>query len=256
MNSNPAPPWLAVRYLPVSSFSLKSALATSSGGKTLLVPTPYAIKMALLDAAIRAYGVAAGERLFPLLRDLRVALAVPSNLVVQNSFGKIRRPWEAPKKKGADTRAAVAADLARRNYPWKATIAYREFVQYGGPLSLAFATLDGTDPAPVAALLPCINYLGRRGGFLQIAAPPEHLDALPALYRMLTDPIATDYGEDWTLQMLDDCAPTLTFSQANIYTDDRIILGKQRVLRHVPLPLRLARSSRSFSLYTRIEPDR
>jgi hypothetical protein len=175
--------------------------------------------------------------------------------VVQNSFGKIRRPWEPPKQKGADTQSAAAADLARRNYPWKATIAYREYVQFGGPLSLAFAAPEGADLGLVAVLLPCINYLGRRGGFLQLAAPPERLDALPAAYRVLTDPLAADYGEGWILQMLDDCAPSLTFAQANIYTADRITLGKQRVLRHVPLPLRLARSSRSFSLYTRIEPD-
>ena len=254
MDSRSAQPWLAACYLPVSPFSLKSALATSSGGKTLLVPTPYAIKMALLDAAIRARGVATGEALFPLLRDLRVAVAVPRNLVVQNSFAKIRRRWEPPKSVGADAAAAQARDRGKGNYPWKATIAYREYVQFGGPLSLAFSAPEGADLGPVAALLPCINYLGRRGGFLQIAAPPERLDALPAPYRVLTDPLAADYGDEWTLQMLDDCAPSLTFAQANIYTADRITLGKQRVLRHVPLPLRLARSSRSFSLYTRIDP--
>ena len=45
--------WLIAEYQPVSLFSLKNSLATSSGGKSLLVPTPYAFKMALLDAACR-----------------------------------------------------------------------------------------------------------------------------------------------------------------------------------------------------------
>jgi hypothetical protein len=42
--------WIIAHYLPVSFFSLKPAVATSSGGKTLLVPTPYALKMAFIKA--------------------------------------------------------------------------------------------------------------------------------------------------------------------------------------------------------------
>jgi len=52
--------WMIARYLPVAPFSLKPAAATSSGGKTLLVITPYAIKMALLDVAIRIMGITGG----------------------------------------------------------------------------------------------------------------------------------------------------------------------------------------------------
>ncbi|HWE60341.1 MAG TPA: hypothetical protein VHB98_01395, partial [Chloroflexota bacterium] len=124
-----------------------------------------------------------------------------------------------------------------------------------GPLELAFAVTGDGDLAAVATLLPCVNYLGRRGSFLQLAAPPRQVDALPTGYRLLTATVAEGYGEGWTLQMLDDCGPSLTFSQANIYTAERITLGKERILRHVPLPLRLARSSRSFSLYTRIDQE-
>jgi hypothetical protein len=53
-------PWLIARYQPTSLFSLKHGDATSTGGKSLLVPTPFAIRMALLDAAIRTEGIAAG----------------------------------------------------------------------------------------------------------------------------------------------------------------------------------------------------
>ena len=136
---NTSEPWLLASYLPVSLFTLKSALATSSGGKTLLVPTPYAIKMALLDAAIRGQGVQRGERLFPLLRDLRVALLVPERLVVQNSFGKVRRLFES-KESGEKKDAAYARARLGRAFPFAPTIAYREYVQFGGPLKLAFAT--------------------------------------------------------------------------------------------------------------------
>ena len=244
--------WLAATYLPVSLFSLKSALATSSGGKTVLVPTPFAIKMALLDVAIRTQGLPEGERLFPLLRDVRIALHVPPALVVQNGFGKVRRPFKSHGL-STDEQAAIERKRAQGQYPWFATIAYREYVQFGGPLELAFAAKEGADLMPVADLLPCINYLGRRGGFLQIAELPRQLDALPVDFRVLTDEVAQPYGANWILQTLDDCGPSLTFKQADIYSKASIKLGTDRILRHVPLPLRLARSSRSFSLYTRID---
>ncbi|MCZ7554492.1 MAG: hypothetical protein M5U05_18250 [Anaerolineales bacterium] len=55
-------------------FTLKPATATASGGKTLLVPTPFAIKMALLDAACRLEGQAAAEEAWGWLGNLTVAL--------------------------------------------------------------------------------------------------------------------------------------------------------------------------------------
>ena len=53
--------WLVSEYEASALFTLKPATATASGGKTLLVPTPFAIKMALLDVACRLAGRAAAE---------------------------------------------------------------------------------------------------------------------------------------------------------------------------------------------------
>ena len=54
--------WVLATYQPTTFFSLKPSNATSSGGKTLLTPTPYAIKMGLLDAAIRTEGISYSAR--------------------------------------------------------------------------------------------------------------------------------------------------------------------------------------------------
>ncbi len=246
--------WLLASYQPVALFSLKSALATSSGGKTVLAPTPFALKMGLLSAAIRMNGRDAGQALFPLLRDLHVALRLPQRLVVVNSFGKVRRPWEAPKQAGADKGAAEARARSKGTFPWNTTIAYREYVQFDGPLAFAFALGQGASAGldAVAALAPCLNYIGRRGGFVQLDALPRRADALPDGYTVLTAEGGSTFGVNWTLQTLDDCGPSLTFEQADIYSSKRITLGQGRVLRHVPLPLRLASSGRGFSLYERI----
>src|SRR5258707_1195529 len=132
--------WITARYLPVAPISLKPANATSSGGKTLLVPTPYALKMALLDAAIRTLGLAEGERLFPFLRDLRIALDLPLDLVVIKGFSKIRRPMEIKDKKVQEQKEREAQE--KKSWPMQPTIAYREYVAYRDPFTLAFTAQD------------------------------------------------------------------------------------------------------------------
>src|SRR6266508_166662 len=46
--------WLVAEYTPTALFSLKASFATSSVGRPLVVATPYAVKMAFVDAALRA----------------------------------------------------------------------------------------------------------------------------------------------------------------------------------------------------------
>jgi hypothetical protein len=242
--------WIVAQYLPVSFFSLKPAVATSSGGKTLLVPTPYALKMALLDAAIRSLGLAEGERLFPLLRDLSLHLEPPEGMIVMKSFSKIRREL---KDKNDPEKAQRAR--ARKEYPMQPTIAYREYVNYQGTFRLACQLAD--DHA-LAELLPTllmrVNYLGKRGGFVQLLEPPQTTQELPAgQFVHLTAHEPQPFAASGTLQMLDDCGPGLTFAKVSVYSEARIILNKDRLLRHIVLPYRLQRSSRSYSQYQRIE---
>ncbi len=259
--------WIVARYLPVAPFSLKPAAATSSGGKTLLAPTPYAIKMALLDTAIRTMGVAEGERMFPLLRDLSVRITLPEEILVFKSFSKIWRPFESkePKKKEETVEEFKARQLekieekrAEGKYPLSSTIAYREYVYYRDAFQLAFATPEDTSlPQELQQLLLGINYFGKRGGFVQIAEVPRLMEQLPGeRFVDLTQDGLQEFHVDGTLQMLDDCGKTLTFQRANIYNSDRITLGKERIVRHVVLPYRLTRSSRSYSWYQYIAEER
>src|SRR5258707_250324 len=161
--------WIIARYLPVAPFSLKPANSTSSGGKTLLAPTPYAIKMALLDVALRTRGLTEGERLFPFLRDLTIAIDLPHDLVVMKGFSKIQRPL---KDKNDEEKAQEAR--ARGHWPMQPTIAYREYVYYRDPFSLALALPDESElQTTLLYLLARINYFGKRGGFVQLLEAPE-----------------------------------------------------------------------------------
>jgi hypothetical protein len=235
--------WLIAEYQPVGLFSLKHALATSSGGKSLLVPTPYAIKMALLDAACRLWGVSRAKAIWPTLRDLPVALRPPERVVVTNLFAKILKPRRSPARPGTQH----AGPLGK-------TIAFREYVWSEGDMGIALELVDKGRVSGLTELLLQINYLGKRGGFVQLLRPPETLDDLPTgLVRLNPTGTQGAFDSRGLLQMLDDCGPKMTFEHADIYSGKRVALGKERVLHHVVLPYHLVRSSKSYSLYERIE---
>lgn len=239
--------WTVAHYQPAALFSLKPATATSSGGKTLICPTPFALKMALLDAALRTVSKEVVKPLWKEFRDLRVRLRLPDRLAVVNTFTKIVRP----KKNGPSD-----DDGSGLLTPLGSTIAYREYVSFGGSLGLGLQTATGEPlPMQLGELFQHINYLGKRGGFVQLIAQPEAVDdgavAEAEGWVTLTSD-QTSFNLGGTLQLLDDCAPKLTFDQVEIYSGKRMSLGKDRILRHIVLPYRLTRSSRSFSLYERI----
>lgn len=237
--------WLIARFQPTALFSLRPANATTSGGKTLLTPTPYAVKMALLDAAARVYGKANAVTWFPRIRDLEVAIALPQHIMVNNTFVKIMRPHKNGPK---DTQGTGLMG------PMGSTIAYREMVQFGGVIRLALREQKPQDEHfPLSDLLAQIHYFGKRGGFMQIVG----VDSMEAIDEEFTD-LNSDEGVPFyingMLQMLDDCGPKMTFDHADVYSKKNVALDKSngRILRTVILPYRLERSSRGFSLYQRI----
>lgn len=139
--------WLYINYEPVSAFGLRPSNTTSTGGKSLVCPTPYAIKMALLDRLIRLEGVDAAESLFPQIRDLVIHIRPPMAVSVNRTFQKVLRTWDA--KSG-----------------WTSTIAQYEYCFHTGLLTLA-VECDATMVGTLLLGFSAINYFGRRGSFMQ-----------------------------------------------------------------------------------------
>lgn len=236
--------WVIAEYEATTLFTLKPATATASGGKTLLVPTPYAIKMALLDVACRLEGQSAAEAVWEdWLRGMTVALRPAQAVVVNNTFTKVLRP------RRPDHPAEPGSQHAGF---FQKTIAYREYAYLAGPFALALWVQTDAQAGTLARWLVNVNYLGKRGSFIQITQPPTTADDLPSNFIVIDGQIA-GFDLDSVLTQLDDVGDNVTFSRVNIYTDERITLGKERILRHVALPYRLVASSRGYSHYQRSE---
>ncbi len=236
--------WLIAEYAATALFSLKPAWATSSGGRTLLVPTPFAIKMALLDVVCRAEGVDSAQAAWEgWLRDLPVALRPARQAVVNNTFTKILKP----RRKEAEPGTAHVG-------PFQKTIGYREYVYLEGPLGIGLEVSDQAQIAPLTQWLAGINYLGKRGGFVQLLDVPAQVEYLPDDYILIAPAIGAAIPIPSLMQQLDECGPSLTFEKASIYTDAKIELNKDRLLHPVALPYRVVASSRGYTWYARSDP--
>jgi hypothetical protein len=229
--------WVIAEYEATTLFTLKPAMATASGGRTLLVPTPFAIKMALLDAACRLEGQSAGAAAWESwLRGLVVALRPAPTVVVNNTFIKVLKPRRNPAEPGSQDEGF-----------FQRTIAYREYACLAGTFAIALSG-DDVDTEQAGRWLLNLNYLGKRGSFIQLVQPPILVDDLPNDFIVIDGQIRP-FDLAALLTQLDDVDENVRFEQVNIYSDSPLRLGRDRLLRHVVLPYRLVSSSRGYSYY-------
>jgi hypothetical protein len=193
--------WLVFRYIPIALFSLKSSRATSTAGKTLLTPTPYAVKMAFLDVALRQRLTKNTAILVRWLRAANLRIGVPQFTCVTGTIQSIRQ----------ETR-----DVERKRDPelppYRGTIAMREVVHFQGAIRLAFDLK--TCPRKLIALLlraaPGINYLGKRGSFIQYLGGSRQT-RLDAGFTLPVDGATTEIAASGHRTVLDDFGEGASF---------------------------------------------
>lgn len=239
--------WLVVRYLPVSLFSLRLSYSTSKGGKTLLVPTPYVVKMALLDACFRRYGpkdaLGRAREVFDLIKWREVRVRPPNHCVVQNTFMRV-----------------LDQSRDQDQGPFRRTIAYREFAFYHGELLVALAAsgLTDTEQSLLVELFAHINSLGKRGSFWQYLGTEVREGPLPHGFTAKpgdkTSQQTTSHG---TAQMLDDfgealCSDKDGFDRVSTYGAGTVKIGEHRVLLLTEVPYLRRSASRGFTWYQRV----
>jgi hypothetical protein len=201
--------WLVIRYSPAALFSLKVSRATSTAGETLLIPTPYAVKMAFVDAALRHNLTHDPDALVRDLAEVILRIGVPREACVTGTIQTIRQ-----ETREAERRQDPAFP------PYRANIAMREFVHYQGRLRLALHLQAGQE-CLLSLLLraaPAINYLGKRGSFVQ------YLDHgwMRELDSTFTRPARDDGGNSVQYATLDDFGTEASFQVLNSFSPTEV----------------------------------
>ena len=238
--------WLVAAYSPVTMFSLRMTHATSKGGKTLVVPTPYAVKMALLDVCFRRFtatqALDRAREVFDWIKSRDVRIRPPKHCLVTNTFVKVL-DWN---RDGDD--------------PFRQTIAYRELAFYGGDDLLIAVVADGLNAdqrSTLAELFAHINSLGKRGGFMQFTGTELYNGDLPWGFTVPRVDITTNQILGYLLtHALDDfgtalCDATNGFDRVSTYGAGSVKLGEHRVLTSTAIPYTRKTSSKHFTWYER-----
>lgn len=227
--------WLVARFQPCGLFALKVSSATSSVGRTLLVPTPYAVKMALVDAAFRVgWSDDACAELLRALVGVTVRIAPPARAVVSHTFLKIR---QEPKRSDPQ-------------HPYTSSIAYREFVHHKGVWRWAFELVSGAPRREqLVELLPYVRYVGKRGSFVQFEAV-EETDRLDSGF---TQRLELDAEVELPTRAhvvpLDDFGPEATLDVLSSYSSQSARRDRHRVFVNTLVPLGVVSTGPGFTEY-------
>ncbi|MEK7280796.1 MAG: hypothetical protein AAB037_00385 [Chloroflexota bacterium] len=228
--------WLVLEYLPTALFSLKISLATSSVGKTLVVPTPYAIKMAYVDAGFRA-GLAIGEcgELLKSLVGMTLRVAPPSIAVVTHTFVKIRQ-------ESRDDNPL---------HPYTPNIAYREVVYHQGLWRWAFDLAVGGDSVAewLVYLAPYVTYIGKRGSFIQYVCTRRLAELGDAFTQPLNNQPTFRLPIRAHIVPLDDFGPEANLQILSSYTPDSVKRDKHRKFVNTIVPLGVVNTGPGFTEY-------
>lgn len=232
--------WMLAKYKPTSLFSLKSSATTSSGARTLLVPTMYAVKMALVDAAFRSGEN--GERVFREIKELEIRFRPPEYAAVTHGFIKIQREREVKDRKN------LQAIELKAKQPFYPTVAYREFCSFTGDLTVAIEVKERG--SILERLIPVVGYFGKRGSFFQFMGV-EYADYVPEHFTFPLSEPPNEFSLDIIIQPLDDLGERATFNAINTYSMGKAKLGKDRVIIQTAVPYKMISSGRSYTLYSR-----
>jgi hypothetical protein len=230
--------YLVAVYQPTTLFSLRDSQATSGAAKTLLIPSPYSVKMALLDVAIHWQGLKVTQEVFIWLKALTIRAAPPEIVVVNNTFIKIQRSPKSDRLK------------KKPEEPFIPTIAFREYAQFLGKLHLAFdlTPLDQTQCETLKQLLLRVNYFGKRGCFFQLLEFQEQ-GSLDSTYSYVQGDLhAPSIG---IMHYLDDFGSKMTWEMANTFDKK----SPDRVTNPTLIPYRMTRSTKRSTLYTRTDKN-
>ncbi len=214
-------------FQPTTLFSLKESNSTNKGAKSLFLPSPYSIKMAILNQAISIGGdlnklESKKSKEFENIRDAKISFFISqeTNFCVNNSFVKIQEP-------------------VREGSGFKPTISFREYIYISNEIEIIFEVDSEDTKNYLQKYLYKINYFGKRGCFFQFTnfnnTPPDSN----------VKPFSANLGIRGTLQSYDDFDEKSTFDDVNSFSSSSSKRKKQILV----LPLKVESSSKNFTQF-------
>lgn len=208
-----------------SLFSLKDSNSTNSGAKSLFLPSPYAIRMAILNQAITLNGVdfetgKGKNKWFKMVRDADIGYFLQGNYCVNNCFVKILKPSRS------------------RPGEVQETVSFREYIHINEPIEIIFTAKNEEQKSFLKTYLHKINYFGKRGCFFQFVEYKELPNEPNVKY--LNDDILSG----GLIQEYDDFNAKLTFEHVNNYGGKASVKREKQVM---ILPLQQKNSSKSYT---------
>lgn len=188
---------IRLRYRPTSLFHFKRLDSTNKGALTLPMPTPYAVRTALLAVSDDP------EAIFDIIKSKKIVVAPPAEVVYNPCWVKImdlkrsefRNQWNNP-----DATAEYQSTMSLREYA---------YIPGDGSADLFIYvdSLEGIEELP-----PRINYFGKRGSFVQlIEIEKNHAPYVPL------------EGMECFLQ---DFSEKATWENVNVYTSKKSVREK------------------------------
>lgn len=210
----------SVIYQPTNLFSLKESNSTNSGAKSLLIPSPYSIKMALINQAITIDGKEILEekksKEFTFIKDAKIEYRVLGSFCVNNCFVTIQ---------------------SLRDGTYRGKPSFREYIYLSDNIEIIFDVNDEEAKQYLQKYLHRINYFGKRGCFFQFVGYRDNP----------SEPNVKEFDvSDFTpgiLQEYDDISSKALFKNVDNFDS----ASAQRDKKILVIPVRNENSSKSYT---------
>ncbi|MFW5983131.1 MAG: hypothetical protein ACOCQ4_01425 [bacterium] len=212
----------SVIYQPTNLFSLKDSNSTNSGAKSLLLPSPYAIKMAIFNQAITSKGKEIFEEKkseeFAIIKHAKIGYRVSGSFCVNNCFVKIQ---------------------SLRDGSYRGKPSFREYVYLSDDIEIIFEVKDEQAKHYLQKYLHRINYFGKRGCFFQFVGYKENPSEPNVNVFDASDFIPG------VLQEYDDISPKSKLNNVDNYASGNANRDKHLLV----IPVQNVNSSKSYTHY-------
>ena len=212
----------SVIYQPTNLFSLKESNSTNSGAKSLLLPSPYSIKMALFNQAITIDGEkqfnGGKSKELSYIRDAKIGYYISGSFCVNNCFVTIQ---------------------SFRDGHFRGKPSFREYVYISDRIEIIFDVKDEEAKSYLQKYLHRINYFGKRGCFFQFV----HYKDNPNESNVNVFDVKN--YRPGILQEYDDMPNNAEFKQINNFDSAPIKRTKETLL----IPVQCKNSSKSYTYF-------